>query len=326
MHKIKFLQDKINKEVNSLCEELHLEPEDLYDPISYTLSLGGKRMRPVLLLMGCELFGGDIERAVLPALAIELFHNFTLVHDDIMDNAPLRRNHPSVYSKWNSNTAILSGDAMLVKAYQHISKCDRTILPKVLDVFNDAAIKVCEGQQLDMNYEEQDNITVSDYLGMIELKTAVLLASSLQIGASIGGASDEEAQHLYNFGKNIGMAFQLQDDILDVYGDQQKFGKQVGGDIVSNKKTFLLLQAIELAKGEMLNELRTILGTKNFDPWEKVKAVKRIYDQLNIKERTKEKMQYYHWLGLKHLSEVKVAEEKKTVLISFTESLIVREI
>jgi len=326
VHNINFLQDKIDKELASLCKEINSEPGDLYEPISYTLSLGGKRMRPVLLLMACELFEGDIKGAIPPALAIEIFHNFTLVHDDIMDNAPLRRNKPTVHRKWNDNTAILSGDAMLVKAYQYLARGESSKLPQVLNVFNSAAIHVCEGQQLDMDFEKRENITVSDYLGMIELKTAALLAVSLQIGAIIGDASDTDTQHLHDFGLNIGMAFQLQDDILDVYGSRQKFGKELGGDIVSGKTTFILLKAYELAKGVVLNELKDAMSSKNVEPLQKVKIVTRIYDQLNVKEIAKKKMQHYHQLGLKHLSEVKVDEEKKNGLKSFTEGLMVREI
>jgi len=326
VHSINFLQDKIDKELDSLCEEINSEPGNLYAPISYTLSLGGKRMRPVLLLMACELFKGAIEDAIPPALAIEIFHNFTLVHDDIMDNAPLRRNKPTVHSKWNDNTAILSGDAMLVKAYQYLVKCERSKLPQVLDVFNSAAIHVCEGQQLDMDFEKRDNIAVSDYLGMIELKTAALLAVSLQIGAIIGNASDTDTQHLHDFGLNIGMAFQLQDDILDVYGSRQKFGKELGGDIISGKTTFMLLKAYELAQGVMLNELKNVMTSKNVETLQKVKVVTRIFDQLNVKEIAKKKMQHYHQLGLKHLSEVEIDKEKKNGLKSFTEGLMVREI
>lgn len=326
VHSINFLQDKIDKELDLLYKDINSGPGNLYEPISYTLSLGGKRMRPVLLLMACELFDEDTEGAIPPALAIEIFHNFTLVHDDIMDNAPLRRNKPTVHLKWNENTAILSGDAMLVKAYQYLAKCESSKLPHVLGVFNSAAIQVCEGQQLDMDFEKRKGIKVSDYLNMIELKTAALIAGSLKIGAIIGGASDKDAQHLHDFGLNIGMAFQLQDDILDVYGSRKKFGKEVGGDIVSGKTTFMLLKSFELAKGGVLNELRNAMSSKNIEHLQKVKIVTRIYDQLKIKEIAKEKMQYYHQLGLKHLSEVKVDEKKKSALKSFTEGLMVREI
>lgn len=326
MHSISFLQNKIDKELALLCGSINTEPGNLYEPISYTLSLGGKRIRPVLLLMACELFAGDTEGAIPSALAIEIFHNFTLVHDDIMDNAPLRRNKPTVHLKWNENTAILSGDAMMVKAYQYLARCENSKLPQVLNIFNSSAIQVCEGQQLDMDFEKRKDIKVSDYLNMIELKTAALIAGCLKIGAIIGGSSEKDAQYLHDFGLNIGMTFQLQDDILDVYGSQQKFGKEVGGDIVSGKTTFMLLKAYELAKGGVLNELRNTMSSKNIEHLQKVKIVKRIYDQLNVKEIAKEKMQYYHQLGLKYLSKVKVDEEKKSALKSFTEGLMDREI
>ena len=326
MNPLNFLQDKINKELYSLCGEINSEPGGLYEPVSYTLSLGGKRMRPVLLLMACELFCGKTEEAISSALAIELFHNFTLIHDDIMDNAPLRRNKPTVHRKWNNNTAILSGDVMLVKAYQYLAGCESSKLPQVLALFNSAAVKVCEGQQLDMDFEKRNNITVSDYLGMIEKKTASLLAAGLQIGAIIGNASDTDARLLYDFGLNTGMAFQIQDDILDIYAGSKKFGKEPGGDIVSGKTTLLLLSAYQLAKGAMLNELRNAMSSDNVEPLQKVKTVRRIYDHLKVKEIAEEKMRYYHNLALKNLSDVNIDEDKKSQLKSFTQGLMVRKI
>lgn len=282
-------------------------------------------MRPVLLLMATELYNGDIEKAIAPALGIEVFHNFTLLHDDIMDKAPLRRNQPTVHEKWNNNVAILSGDTMFVKSYQLIMQAPDAVLRETLELFCKTAIEVCEGQQLDMNFETQFNVTIPDYLKMIGLKTAVLLAASLKIGALIGGADAKDASNLYEFGKNIGIAFQLQDDILDVFGDAAKFGKQVGGDILSNKKTFLLLSALEMAKGDSLKELTHWLNT-NDQPSEKVKAVTALFEQLGVKEMARSKMNEYHELALTHLTQLSCSEEKKSALKNFAESLLVREL
>lgn len=320
---------RIEKELQQL--RFDSQPKELYEPMSYVLSLGGKHLRPVLLLMGCNLFEGDVEKAVKPALGIELFHNFTLLHDDIMDNAPLRRAKPTVNKKWNDNIAILSGDAMFAYAYSFISQVDKNILHEVLSVFTTTAIQVCEGQQLDMNYETQPNVSIDEYLQMIELKTAVLLAASLKIGSIIGmengkDASVANAQELYEFGKNIGVAFQLQDDVLDVYGDKNKFGKQVGGDIISNKKTFLLLKALELVKGKTQNELTAQLAAKNFEPQEKVKIITSIYDELSVKKLAEEKMDFYYHQALKHLANISVPSSQKILLEKFAEKLMVREV
>ncbi|MFT5642206.1 MAG: geranylgeranyl diphosphate synthase type II, partial [Cyclobacteriaceae bacterium] len=238
--------------VNSEIEKLKFgdEPANLYDPISYILSLGGKRLRPTLVLLGYNLFKRDFESVLRPALAVEVFHNFTLMHDDIMDEAPLRRGKPTVHEKWNSTVGILSGDTMLVKAYDLLLEVDDQYFKESVRLFNKTAVEVCEGQQIDMNFESRDDVSVSEYINMIRLKTAVLLGFSLQYGALLGGASEEERAHLYEVGVNMGLGFQLMDDLLDVYADQAKFGKQVGGDIVSNKKTFLLIEALELASDQ----------------------------------------------------------------------------
>lgn len=325
MDTIKSFQNRIEQELIAFSSAIGQAPKELYDPISYTLSLGGKRMRPLLVLLGCDLFGKNIEKAIYPALAVEVFHNFTLLHDDIMDGAPLRRHQPTVHRKWNNNTAILAGDAMLVKAYQLISKCESAQLSEVMVIFSKAALEVCEGQQMDMNFETRNNVTIADYLKMIELKTAVLLAGSLQLGAIIGGASKEEAMHLYEFGRNIGVAFQLQDDILDVYGNPEKFGKQVGGDIISNKKTFLLLKAMEQAKDKTLNELQLQVTASHFNPGTKVEAVKKIYDQLDVQELAREEMNGFFLAGLKHLDAIHANESKILQLKMFAESLMMRE-
>ena len=283
-------------------------------------------MRPVLLLMAAEMFDGDLQKAIQPAIGIEVFHNFTLLHDDIMDKAPLRRNQATVHEKWNSNIAILSGDTMFVKSFQLMMETETQYLKEVLNVFSQTAIEVCEGQQLDMNFETQSNVGIDDYLHMISLKTAVLLAGSLKIGAIISGAKNEDAQHLYEFGKNIGIAFQLQDDILDVFGDAEKFGKQVGGDILSNKKTFLLLKALELAKEKTKAELMSWLQANDYIPEDKINAVKSIYAKLGVKEFAESKMNEFHLKAMQHFNALSVSKEKKDNLLQFAESLLVREI
>lgn len=303
-------------------------PKELYDPITYMMALGGKRLRPVLVYLGCDVFGGDISKALSPALAIELFHNFTLVHDDIMDKAPLRRNQSTVHKKWNDNIAILSGDAMLVKAYQELCKSDPAILIKLLEVFSDTAIKVCEGQQLDMNYEKLHKVSIPQYLKMIELKTAVLLGASLKMGALIAGADESAAQNLYDFGKHLGIAFQLQDDILDVYADAAKFGKQQGGDIVANKKTYLLSKAMEMAESNRYTkeELHQWIYAPSFNPEEKINAVTAIYNFLNIPALARNEMKKHYNEALTCLNNTALAESKKQQLVGFADSLMVREV
>lgn len=302
-------------------------PHELYAPIEYIMSLGGKRMRPVLVLMACDLFDGDIQKAVHPAVAIELFHNFTLVHDDIMDKAPLRRGKQTVHAKWNDNIAILSGDAMMVRAYQELCMAETALLPALLDVFSDTAAKVCEGQQLDMNYESLPKVSIPAYLKMIELKTAVLLGGALRIGAIVGAAREEDAQRLYDFGRHTGVAFQLQDDILDVYADAEKFGKQKGGDIIANKKTYLLLKAMEMAENNryMKEELQLWIAAPEFNPKEKVEAVTNIYNFLQVKELARAEMKKHFDLAIRSLNEIPASEAKKKALIDFAESLMMRE-
>ena len=246
MHHFEKIQKIIQNAITG--ENFTEEPRALYEPISYSLNTGGKRLRPALLLMAVNLYSSDIESFVLPALGIEIFHNFTLVHDDIMDNASLRRNQPTVHAKWDTNTAILSGDAMFIKAYEYILKYEGRKAHAIYKIFNRSAMRVCEGQQYDMNFETSSNVTEHEYLQMIELKTAELIACSLKMGALIGGADDEEADQLFEFGKNLGMAFQLQDDYLDSFGDEQAFGKNIGGDILADKKTYLLIKAYEKQK------------------------------------------------------------------------------
>ncbi|HEX7366773.1 MAG TPA: polyprenyl synthetase family protein [Pelobium sp.] len=323
MHSIKELQQIIDTAVKEI--KYPATPNELYEPIAYLMALGGKRLRPALVLMATDLFGGNIEDAKSPALAIEMFHNFTLMHDDIMDNAPLRRGQPTVHEKWSDSVAILSGDVMFVKAYRLMIQVKPEILTSVLEVFNKTAIEVCEGQQIDMNFEARAKVSIDEYLEMIRLKTAVLLGGALKIGALIGNADAENADLLYQFGENLGLAFQLQDDILDVYGDPEKFGKQVGGDIISNKKTFLLIKALELAKGDELVNLTEWINSNDFVPQEKVKAVKTLYNQLNIRELSENVMQKYASLALAAFEKINVPVENKTTLLSFAEMLVERE-
>lgn len=322
MHTITQLQEILAKAVKE--QQYPANPAELYEPISYLMALGGKRMRPVLLLMACELFEGDINKAINPALAIEVFHNFTLMHDDIMDKAPIRRGQATVHEKWNANVAILSGDVMLVEAYKLLSKLEAHQLKPALEIFNDTAVGVCEGQQLDMNFESLADVSISEYIEMIRLKTAVLLGGALSIGGIIANAPEKEAQLLGSFGENLGIAFQLQDDILDVYGDPDKFGKQVGGDILSNKKTYLLIKAKELAQGETATQLNHWLNETG-KPEEKVKAVTAIYNQLNIRQLAEDAMQSYAEIALAQLEAIKIAPERKEALKSFAEQLLVRE-
>lgn len=282
-------------------------------------------MRPLLTLMGAGLFKEDVHCALHAAKGIELFHNFTLLHDDIMDNAPLRRGKASVHAKWNPNVAILSGDAMYTEAFRLLAKSPKEVLPEVLDIFTKTALEVCEGQQLDMDFEKQPKVSITDYLRMIELKTAVLLAASLEIGAVCAKAEKVEAKKLYQFGLHVGIAFQLQDDILDVYGDADKFGKQVGGDIVANKKTYLLLKAFELANSYQQEELQQWSQAGINDAKEKVNAVKALYDLLHVKAEAEKEMHRHYEIGIAALASVKADEAKKKVLRDFTDSLMVRE-
>lgn len=323
MEKIVHYISLIETELNKISTTKN--PKELYTPINYTLKLGGKRIRPALLMLSNNLFGGSDKDAINAALAIEVFHNFTLLHDDIMDDAPLRRGKETVYKKWGSNLAILAGDVMFVNAIQLLAKSDEKVLKKVLTLFNSTAVKVCEGQQYDMNFESQLDVSIDDYLKMIELKTAVLLAASLKIGALIGNASDENAKHIYEFGRNLGVAFQLMDDILDLYGDPEKFGKQVGGDIISNKKTYLLLKAKELATGDLKKQLEFALGSKALKNEAKVEKIKSIFNQLNIKQLAEKEMDLFYNTALANLDSINAPIDKKQVFEKFAVSLMQRE-
>jgi geranylgeranyl diphosphate synthase type II len=317
------LENKINLAIAEL--NFKNEPNSLFAPIKYILSLGGKRLRPILAYMATNLFSDDIEKTTSPAIAIEMFHNFSLLHDDLMDNASLRRGQPTVHLKWNASTAVLSGDAMLIDAYNYISKVPENVLSDILKVFTTTAMQVCKGQQFDMDFEQRLNVKEFEYIEMIRLKTAVLLAASLKIGALLGGASKKDVEQLYDFGINIGLAFQLKDDLLDVYGDTQSFGKEIGGDILSNKKTFLLIKALENSNEKDNATLQKWISAKNFDTDAKINAVKKIYDELNLDFITNKLIQKYYLAGLKCLSEVDVSEDRKRELLIYTNNLMNRE-
>jgi geranylgeranyl diphosphate synthase type II len=301
-------------------------PIELYEPISYIMNLGGKRIRPLLTLLAYSLYKNDYQSILTPAAAVEVFHNFTLMHDDIMDIAPLRRGKATVHEKWNPNIAILSGDVMLVKAYDMLLEVEKDKLPSVIRLFNRTAAEVCEGQQHDMNFESRETVSEAEYIDMIRLKTAVLLGFALQYGAILAGAPDADADRLYEFGVNIGIGFQLKDDLLDVYADQAKFGKQVGGDIISNKKTFLLIKAKELAEGEKKVILERWISSKEFDKEEKVSSVTKVYDALGIRELTEAKMHQYFESGFGQFSSLQVPNPAmKQLLLQLTQDLANRE-
>ncbi|MGC9342390.1 MAG: polyprenyl synthetase family protein [Bacteroidales bacterium] len=301
------------------------KPELLYDPVKYILSNGGKRIRPALVLLGANVFTDDIDPALDPAISVEIFHNFTLLHDDLMDNSKIRRGRATVHEKWNPNIAILSGDAMSIIANQFVSKVKAEILPDVLEVFNRTAVEVCEGQMMDMAFEEREDVTVDEYIRMIELKTSVLIAASLQIGAFTGGANKTQAFELYEFGRLLGIAFQLQDDLLDSYGDTEKFGKKVGNDILTNKKTYLMISAMERSNEEDRVRLKDWLNKENFDPEEKVREIKKIFDNCSIKELTLQKIKEYFDAALNELDKIDVPDVRKKVLRDFSDNLMKRE-
>jgi geranylgeranyl diphosphate synthase type II len=300
------------------------EPLGLYEPINYTIALGGKRLRPALCMLAARTVGGDANKALHPALGIELFHNFTLLHDDIMDAAPLRRGEQTVYVKWNTNTAILSGDAMFVLAYEQIAQVDPTVIKEVLACFNKTALEVCEGQQLDLDFEILDSVSIGDYINMITLKTAVLLAASLKIGALAGGANADQAEHLYQFGLNLGIAFQLHDDILDVFGEPEKVGKQPGGDIIANKKTFLYLKSLELADTESREELIDWYSGPTYDVNEKVPKVKSLFEKAGVLPQAEAEKTRYYTTAIEHLNALDSFDT--SALKDFAEALMEREL
>lgn len=304
------------------------EPHILYAPIDYIMSLGGKRLRPLLALMGCQMFGRPAGDALPAALAVEVFHNFSLVHDDIMDEAPLRRGMPTVHEKYNANTAILSGDAMLIEAYRFLcqSPADAS-LPRLMQIFNHTALEVCEGQAADMDFEKRDDVSLSEYLRMIEQKTAALIGGALALGAVIGGASDEDAAHLDAFGRNIGIAFQIQDDLLDTFGDPEKFGKKTGGDIARNKKTFLLLKALESATPALRQELMALYSeTSPALESAKIERVKAIFSELQTAASAQAAKADYQQRAFQHLAAIDAPEEGKVVVRDFANWLFSRDV
>ena len=301
-------------------------PKSLFTPIEHTLSLGGKRIRPALTLIACNIYKEDVNDAILPALSLEVFHNFTLLHDDLMDEADMRRNKPTVHKKWNANTAILSGDAMLIVAYQLIAGSKPELLKELLDLFTDTALEICGGQQYDMEFEKRGDVSEAEYIEMIRLKTAVLLACGLKMGAIVGGASKADAEHLYQYGLNIGLAFQLKDDLLDVYGNPATFGKKIGGDILCNKKTFLLINALRLSSERQEKELRNWLESPlSGVPEERIKAVREIYDELQLKELTEKRIRDFYKEALFHLEQLQAPKERLAVLNEVSNELLYRE-
>ena len=326
MYTINDLQKLISQEIQSEISRLNkTEPKNLYDPIAYTLAMEGKRLRPVMALLACNLFTENVEKAIPAAIAIEIFHNFTLLHDDIMDEADVRRNSPTVHKKYNKNIAILSGDAMSIMAYNYLQKSETNNLGSMLSLFSQTALEVCEGQQLDMDFETMKNVSIPEYLNMIRLKTAVLLACSLKMGALAANAPERIADLLYVFGLDLGIAFQLQDDLLDVFADNKKFGKNIGGDIVSNKKTFLLLKALELSDHKTKEELLGWIDKKYFDPDEKIKAVRIIYNKLNIKDITINSIEDFYQSAINSWNHIDLAKETKAELLQLAQMIMRRD-
>lgn len=324
MFKSSELLEKINRHIAEL--QFTRRPAGLYEPVSYVLSLGGKRIRPVLMMMAYNLYKEDVESIFNQATGIEVYHNYTLLHDDLMDQADRRRGKPTVHKVWNENTAILSGDAMLVLAYQFMAEgCPAGLLKPVMDLFSLTALEICEGQQFDMEFETRDDVTEEEYLEMIRLKTSVLLAAALKLGAMLGGASEEDAARLYDFGVNLGVAFQLKDDLLDVYGDVKVFGKNIGGDILCNKKTYLLIQAYRQASDAQRAELERWVNAERFEPGEKVAAVTALYDAIGVKSLCEQKIQEYTRRAEESLAQVGVPAERKEELRTLMESLMYRQ-
>ena len=319
--------EEILNKVNEFLANLSYDrkPASLYEPIKYVLSMGGKRIRPTLMLLAYNLFKEDPEKILMNAVALETYHNYTLLHDDLMDNADVRRGKMTVHKKWNANTAILSGDSMLVLAYERMAHCEAQFLQPVLSLFTQTALEIGEGQQYDMEFETRNDVKEEEYIEMIRLKTSVLLACALKIGAILGGASEEDADNLYKFGEQIGLAFQLQDDYLDVYGDPKVFGKEIGGDITSNKKTYMLINAFNHADETQLAELQKWITAKEFERKEKVAAVTRLYDEMGIDKMAQNKIAYYFEQSKKYLDAVKVEPDRKEELRKYAQKMMKRQ-
>lgn len=322
MYSLEELGDLIEKSITNI--DFPAEPKNLYEPIKYVLSNKGKRIRPIFTLTACNLFSDSVDRAIYPALAVEVFHNFTLVHDDIMDCATIRRGKETVHKKWNTNTAILSGDVMSVIAYQLLSKTSSEYLPRVIEAFNNLAIGVCEGQQYDMDFEHQKGITQEEYTRMIELKTAILLKGALQIGAIIGGANPHDIEHIGHFGTNLGLAFQHQDDLLDVYGDPTVFGKKAGGDIIANKKTVLTIKDFAKAQGKNLDTLNRMYSKTDIDPLQKVREVVDIFNEEKVNEDVEILITDYFGKALESLEKIEVSSHRKEMVKTLANSIMTR--
>ena len=323
MYKSTQILEKVNTALAML--PYNRKPEDLYDPIRYVLSLGGKRIRPVLMLMGYNLYREDVDSIMMPALGLETYHNYTLLHDDLMDRADVRRGHPTVHKKWNENAAILSGDSMLVLAYQRVAQCNPEMLPKVMELFTETALQIGEGQQYDIDFETRDDVTEAEYIEMIRLKTSVLLACALKMGGLLAGAPSADLEALYDFGEQLGLAFQLQDDYLDVYGDFKVFGKRIGGDILCNKKTYMLINAQLRANSAQRQELENWLAATDFDEEQKISSVTRLYDEIGIPELAQQKIQFYYDLAEKSLARVALPKGAKQNLWAYAQEMLNRQ-
>lgn len=323
MYTSKELLEIVNHYLDSLGYDR--KPASLYEPIKYVLDLGGKRIRPILMLLSYNLYKDNPKDILSAACALETYHNYTLLHDDLMDEAPLRRGQQTVHKKWNDNQAVLSGDSMLVLAYERLAKCDTKYLEAVLHLFTETALQIGEGQQYDMEFEMRNDVTVEEYIEMIRLKTSVLLACATKMGAILADASKEDAENLYKFGEQIGLAFQLQDDYLDVYGDAKVFGKKIGGDITSNKKTYMLITAFNQANAEQRAELEKWINKSDFDTEEKIAAVTRLYNEIGVDKLAKEKMGFYYEQGKKFLDAVKLPDERKEALAAYAAEMMKRQ-
>lgn len=324
MHAISDYQDIVKTHFKSLI--LKNEPHNLYEPIRYILSLGGKRLRPVLTLMAAEVFDVDAEKALPAATAVEVFHNFSLIHDDIMDDAPLRRGNETVHEKWNINTGILSGDAMLILAYQYFEEYEPQIFRELAKLFSKTALEVCEGQQYDVDFETRDDVTIPEYLKMIQYKTAVLVGAAMKMGAIVAETSEENANCIYDFGLNLGIAFQLQDDYLDAFGNPETFGKQVGGDIIENKKTYLYLKAMEFASADEKEQLLHLFSVQPSDNTDKIHSVKEIFNQTGASDATQKAIQEFTFKAFETLEKMHISADKKVILRAFGENLMNRNV
>ena len=323
MYKAEELLKMVNEAIDGLTYDR--QPATLYAPIQYVLSLGGKRVRPVLMLMAYNLFKDDPKQIMMQAIGLETYHNFTLLHDDLMDNADMRRGHETVHKKWNDNQAILSGDTMLLQAFQRMGQCDPAKLQEVIGLFTETTLEIDEGQQLDVEFETREDVKEEEYIEMIRLKTSVLLACALKIGAILADASKEDQENLYGFGEQIGLAFQLQDDLLDVYGDPKVFGKNIGGDITSNKKTYMLINALNRADARQQQELTRWIEAKTFDRDEKVKAVTALYDEIGIRQLCEQKIEACYARAKTFMDKVGVSEERKAVLKAYAAAMMKRQ-